>query len=80
MKTLKKLVDIACMVDMYLNFTFLVALKLAVANLKIRSSISMYQDGYDIFVVVSCHFISLHHRKSEPGVYDVSIFEILRPT
>ena len=52
MKTLKKLVDIACMVDMYLNFTFLVALKLAVANLKIRSSIFMYQDGYDIFVVV----------------------------
>ena len=80
MKTLNKLVDIACMVDMYLNSTFLVALKLAVANLKIRSSISMYQDGHDIFVVVSCHFISLYHRKSEPGVYDVSIFEILRPT
>ena len=80
MKTLNKLVDIECMVDMYLNSTFLVALKLVVANFKIRSSISIYQHGYDIFVVVSCHFISLHYRNSEPGVYDVSIFEILRPT
>ena len=51
-KTLKLLVDITSMIHIYLDSTFFVAFKLAVANREIRSSISINQQDCDIFVVI----------------------------